>query len=175
VLTASSDYNLLSAFAARRTNGALTLLVINKDSLSTFTAQIALTNFTPNAAVTIYSYGMPQDNAANTGLGSSDIARSNLFVPGTNFTYAFAPYSVTVFAFAPTPPTLTALPMVPGATQFVLRLQAQPGAPYVLQVSTNLTTWTPSTTNTPAAPLVNLTNSVPAETPRQFWRAVWEP
>jgi len=174
-LNASSDYGLLSAYAARRTNGSLTLLVINKDSAASFTAQIVLTNFAPNAAATVYSYGMPQDNAAETGVGSCDIAQTSFSVAGTNFTCVFAPYSVTVFAFAPAAPALSALPMAPGASQFVLQLRAQPGAPYVLQVSTNLTIWTPAATNTPSATLVSLTNAVSAGTPRQFWRAVWEP
>jgi hypothetical protein len=175
VLKASSDYGLLSAYAARRTNGSLTLLVINRDSASSFTAQIALTNFAPGADATIYFYGMPQDNAAQTGVGSCDIAKSNFPLAGTNFSYVFAPYSVTVFAFAPAAPALSALPMVPGANEFVLRLQAQPGVPYVLQVSTNLATWTPAAINTPTIPLVNITSSVSPATPCQYWRAVWEP
>jgi hypothetical protein len=175
VLNASSDYRLLAAYAARRTNGSLTLLVVNLDSVSSFAAEIVLINFAPNAAATIYSYGMPPDNAAHTGVGSCDIAQTSFSVTGTNFGYTFAPYSVTLFAFAPAAAELSAAPMAPGASQFILQLHAQPGAPYVLEVSTNLATWTPAATNTPTATRVSITNTVSPGTPRQYWRAVWEP
>jgi cyclopropane fatty-acyl-phospholipid synthase-like methyltransferase len=64
VLDASSDWGLLSAYAVHRANGSLTLMVINKDSTTPLTANFALTNFVPGAAATLYSYGMPRDNAA---------------------------------------------------------------------------------------------------------------
>jgi hypothetical protein len=89
--------------------------------------------------------------------------------------HTFGHYSVTVFVFAPAAPVLSALPMAPGASQLVLQLRAQAGAPWVTQVSTNLTTWASVATNTPAAALVNITNTVPAGTPRQYWRVVWKP
>ena len=47
ILNPTSDYLLLSAYAAHRTNGSLVLLVINKDVTTNFTAQINLSNFTP--------------------------------------------------------------------------------------------------------------------------------
>jgi hypothetical protein len=174
VLNASSDYNLLAAYAARRTNGSLSLLVVNMDPGSSFTAQIVLTNFAPNTNATVYSYGILQDEAAQTGVGSCDIVQTGFFVTGTNFHFTFAPYSVTLFAFSPAAPVLSALAIAPGANQFVIGLQAQSGVPYVLQVSTNLTAWTPALTITPAATLVNITNALSGATPRQYWRAVWE-
>src|ERR1041385_8318790 len=61
VLKASSDYLLLGAYAIRKQDGALSLLVLNKDSISNFTAQVSLTNFLPSSAATIRSYGIPQD------------------------------------------------------------------------------------------------------------------
>jgi hypothetical protein len=174
VLATTSDYGLLTAYGVRRTNGELTLLVINKDSVSNFTAQIALGSFAPSPAASIYSYGMPQDNAAKTGTGSCDIAQTN-FSAATNFNYTFAPYSLTVFVFAPVAPSLKALPPQPGSGQFVLQLSGQSGTPYVLQTSTNLSAWTPVSTNLATTSSINITNMSASGASGQFWRAVWEP
>jgi hypothetical protein len=175
VLNASSDYGLLSAYAARRTNGSLTFLAINKDSVSSFTANIALTNYAPGGTATLYSYGMPQDNAAQTGLGSCDIAQTNLSGVSTNFNYTFAPYSVTVFVLEPEAPSLSARALPPGAGQFVLQLSGQPGVPYVLQNSIDLLSWTTVSTNTLTGNMLNITNTEASGTGRQFWRAAWVP
>jgi hypothetical protein len=175
VLSASSDYSLLPAYAVRRKDGALTLLVVNKDSGSNFTAQIALNGFTPAPAAAVYSYGMPQDNAAETGVGSCDIAQSSFGVAAASFNYSFAPYSVTVFAFAPAAPSLAALPRQASSGSFVLQLAGQSGAPYVLQTSANLTAWTSVSTNLLAASPLNFTNTLPPGAGQKFWRAVWQP
>ena len=47
VLTATSDYSLLSAYAVRRQDGSLTVLAINKDPSNTYTGQVAVAGFTP--------------------------------------------------------------------------------------------------------------------------------
>jgi hypothetical protein len=174
VLAATSDYSLLSAYAVRRANGALTLLAISKDSVSNLTAQIALNGFAPGSPATVYSYGMSQDNAAETGTGSCDIV-TNVFPTATNFSFTFAPYSLTVFSFAPVAPSLTPLPSQSGSGQFVLQLAGQSGTPYVLQTSTNLFAWTSVATNTPSGSVLNITNTVGRGTPGQFWRAAWLP
>ena len=69
ILAASSDYQLLSVYGARRADGALSCLVLNKDTLASFNAQIALAGFAPDSTATIRSYGIPQDSAAQTGAG----------------------------------------------------------------------------------------------------------
>jgi alpha-L-arabinofuranosidase len=173
VLDASSDYGLVSAYAARRLDGSLTLLAVNKSAVSNLTANIVLTNYTPGATAALYSYGMPQDNAANTGLGSCDIAQTNLSGVSANFNYTFAPYSVTVFAFPPASPALSAKAPPAGAGQFVLRISGQPGVPYVLQNSSDLSAWTSVSTNILTGNSANITNAVGAG--GQFWRAVWLP
>ena len=65
-------------YAARRGDGSLSLLVINKSPSDTLTAIVAVNGFTPPPTATVYSYGMPQDDAARTGAGSPDIALSSL-------------------------------------------------------------------------------------------------
>jgi hypothetical protein len=173
ILASTSDYGLLSSYGVRRTNGSLTMLVINKDPIASFPAQIALSGFVPNSAATLYSYGIPQDNAAATGTGSCDILQTNFAVTGTNFSYTFPPYTASVFVFAPASPVLTGTSGPSDA--FVLQLTGQSGAPYVLETSTNLTVWTAVSTNFLQTASLSVTNAIPPGSPSQYWRAVWEP
>jgi hypothetical protein len=177
VLNGMSDNLLLSAYAVRRTNGALTMLVINKDMTANVSGQIALTNFTPWTTATIQSYGIPQDQAAENNESSAlqDIATTNFAAASTNFTYAFPPLSLTLFTFAPALAELSVLQVQP--TQVQLQLQGQAGTPYVVQSSTNLnsSTWTPVATNTLSGGTATINIPVSAGTPEQFYRAVWQP
>jgi len=101
VVSATSDYPLLAAYSVKRTNGTLTMLVINKSCVSNLTASINLTGFAPNTNATIYSYGIPQDNAARTGVGSPDIASTNITGVAGSFALAFAPFSASVLVMSP--------------------------------------------------------------------------
>lgn len=176
VISANSDYSLLSAYAIRRASGAVTVLVINKDPLNSLPASIALTGFAPVSLATVRSYGIPQDNAAQSGIGSTDIAQTNFPGAGASFNYTFPPYSLTLFTLTPSAPLLMALPpqsQSPG--QFVGQLQGQPAVRYVIQVSSNLNSgnWTAVSTNTLAGANLNFTNAVSSNP--QFYRAVWQP
>jgi hypothetical protein len=175
VITAASDYTLLSTYAVRRFNGSLTILTINKSPSNTATGQVVVAGFTPALGGTVYSYGIPQDNAAETGIGSPDVAQTNFSVTGTNFSYAFPPYSATVLALSPSPPKLVAMPISLAASQFVFQLQGQAGVSYVIQCSTNLTAWNSVSTNTLPASTMNITNSLVPFKTVQFWRAIWQP
>lgn len=177
IVSATSDYLLLSGYAARHADGAVSLLVLNKDTTTNFTGQIALSGFAPNSVATIRSYGMPQDNAAQSGIGSQDIAQTNFAGVSASFNYVFAPLSMTLFTFAPAAPRLAVLPPAPQPSgQIVLQLQGQAGVRYVLETSTNLSAgvWTAVSTNTLAASTLNFTNST-AGVGKEFWRAVWQP
>ena len=114
VISAASNNTLLTLFAVKRTNGALSLLVINKDPTNTLGANIALTGFTPGSSATTYTYGKPQDTAAQLGSGSTNIATGSMSVSGSAFAASFAPYSLTVIsldaAAATVAPTITAHP-----------------------------------------------------------------
>ena len=176
VLASSSDSQLLSAYAVRRTNGYLTLLVVNKSSSASLDAAISLAGYVPAANATVYSYGIPQDNAARTGVGSTDVTQTSFSGAGVGFNYTFAPYSATVLQFAPTAPALAVVnASPPTAGQFIFQLQGQPGVPYVIQMSTNLvsTNWVAFSTNTPATGTLTLTNAMSSSA--QFYRALWQP
>jgi alpha-N-arabinofuranosidase len=117
LIGASSDYPLLSICAAKHADGSLALMVINKSATSVLNGNITLNHATPASSGIQYSYGIPQDNAAETGAGSADIASAAVSGIAPNFTYHFPAYSVTVLSFAnstqPTPspaPTPSASP-----------------------------------------------------------------
>lgn len=176
ILNAGSDYLLLSAYAARKTNGALTLLVINKDATTNFNAQISLSNFTPAPTATVRAYGIAQDEATRTNgpTAAQDIS-TNVVAAGAVFTNPFPPYSLTLFTFAPAAAQL--VPLSAAGGKFVFQLQGQPGTPYVTQTSTNLasTNWLSVSTNTLIGSTLNFTNSIPSGPGHKFWRAVWQP
>jgi alpha-L-arabinofuranosidase len=89
-----------AAYAALRTNGSLTLMAINKQSASNYTANIQLSNFVPSGTAKLYSYGVPQDNAAQAGNNSAcDIQTNTISGVSANFNCTLAPYSVTVSNF----------------------------------------------------------------------------
>lgn len=102
VVQATSDNSLLAAYAVKRANNALTLLVINKSPTQTMPAKLWVDGYVPDPQSGISSYGIPQDEAARTGNGSPDVARSTFNPAGTLFNYSFAPYSATVIALVPT-------------------------------------------------------------------------
>jgi hypothetical protein len=174
VLNATSDSLMLSAYAVRRTNGALTLLVINKDMTTTLNAQIGLTNFVPWTTATVHTYGIPQDQAVedNEAAALQDIATTNFPSAGTNFTDSFPPLSMTLFTLAPTPSRLSVAGVATGQVKFVL--QAQPGT-YSVQSSSNLTTWVSLSTNMVTGNTLNISLPVAPGSARQFYRAVWQP
>jgi hypothetical protein len=136
---------------------------------------VSVANFAPASGGKIFSYGIPQDTAAQTGLGSPDVAQATFTVAGTNFNFPFPPYSATVISLAPAPAKLIALPLAPAASQFVLQLQGQGNVAYVIQRSTNLLAWAAISTNTLTTSSQNFTNALSPTTPRQFFRAVWQP
>lgn len=176
VLKASSDYINLSAYATRKADGALALLIINKTPTNILDAEISLTNFAPWSSMTTRSYGIPQDEATRTnGTAAAQDIYTNTVPAAAVFAKSFPPYSMTLLTFAPGAANLVQPLAVPPGGQFAFQLQGQAGAPYVVQVSSNLLegVWTSVSTNVPSDGAVWLTNSISA--PVQFWRAVWQP
>ena len=173
VLNATSDYFLLSSYASRKADGALDLLIINKDSTANLATQITVTNFYPWSTAQVRSYGITQDEATRTNgpAATQDLATNTLTGISTNFPTIFPPYSLTLLTLAPAAPVLHTLAH-PGG-QFVLQLQGQAGVPYQLQTSPNLKTWTSNATVTLSSPTVTVTNPVLPGV--AFWRAVWLP
>jgi hypothetical protein len=152
VVSATSDYPLLAVYSVKRTNGTLTLLVINKSSSSNLTANFNLSGYLPFTNAIVYSYGIPQDDAARTGLGSPDI-QTNL-TGFQNLSLTFAPFSASVVELSPgnqppfTPANLTATisnaavaltwSAANGAVSYIVRRSTTSGGPYT-DIATGVT------------------------------------
>jgi hypothetical protein len=105
----TNDSTLLVTYAVKRANGALTLLVINKSPTVTHTGNFNFIGFNADTNATLWSYGIPQDEAARTGVGAADLAVTNLPVTSpTNFSLSFAPYSMSVLSFGAADATILA-------------------------------------------------------------------
>lgn len=110
VVSASSDYVGLAAYAVKRANGVLSVLFINKHPSSNLVANVTLSGYTPSSNAVLYSYGIPQDKAAQTGNGSADVSQTAVAVPGPSFSNSFGPYSASVLALGATAPATPAAP-----------------------------------------------------------------
>ena len=178
ILGTSSDYSLVAAYAARRLNGALSVLVLNKSITSSLTVQLALNGYAPGTTATIRSYGIPQDEATRTNAvySKQDIATNSFAGAATIFTNNFPPLSLTLFTLAPAAPMLVvpSTPPVPG--QFVFQLQGLAGVPYLIQQSTNLASlnWRTVATNLSASGTFTITNDVSSGS-QFYYRAAWQP
>jgi hypothetical protein len=83
-------------------------LVINKSNTNSLNANLSVSGYLPGTNAVVYSYGMPQDDAACTGIGSADIAQTNFTSAATNFSLSFPPYSASVICLSnPPPPAIT--------------------------------------------------------------------
>jgi hypothetical protein len=118
--TVTNDYDsvhfayLIAAYTAKRLDGSLSIMVINKDPSNTWTGNIAISgdNSIPSTA-TVYSYGIPQDNAAQTAPDSpsSDIQQASMSGISSNFSATFPPYSVSVISIPSPFPAITSSPV----------------------------------------------------------------
>jgi hypothetical protein len=176
ILNPTTDYNFLSAYAARRANGSITLLVLNKSLVTNLNAQITLNGYIPGAPATIRSFGIPNDEAARTNgpAAAQDVTTSSITNAGTSFMYSFPKLSMTLFTLMPTAPRLAVLPQT-APEELVVQLQGQADVPYVIQGSSNLVTWFATATNTPTSNTLNVTNPISPDSSMKFFRAVWQP
>jgi len=94
---------LLSVYAAMRADSTLALLIVNKSPRIVMNANFSIGSFQSQPDATIYSYGIPQDEAARTGSGSEEIAQSTFTGASPAFACEFLPYSATVIVISPTP------------------------------------------------------------------------
>jgi alpha-N-arabinofuranosidase len=102
VVQASSDYSKLGIYAVRGADRSVRILVINKHPSETLNATISLPALKRGEKAKVFSYGIPQDEAARTGEGSADVQQSTLTLTGgPTLTFTPASYSAHVIVLSP--------------------------------------------------------------------------
>ena len=99
VVSATTNTSGVSVYAVKESNGHLDLLVINKSPSSSLTDQFNITGFQPASSAQVWQYGETQDTAqSESSSGASALAHStaSLNLTGSNFSYTFPAYSMTV-------------------------------------------------------------------------------
>jgi hypothetical protein len=97
VVNASSDYSRLGVYAVRdRRTRTLNLLILNKHPESVINASVTVEGFRVGQSAEVFTYGIPQDEAARTGIGSTDVAQTAVTITGPTFAFAPGAYSATV-------------------------------------------------------------------------------
>jgi alpha-L-arabinofuranosidase len=96
VVEAGSDYGSLGVYAVKGADKSLRILVINKHPSATLNATFAIPKLRKHETAKVFSYGIPQDEAARTGEGSADVQQSTITLEGPTLTFSPGPYSVHV-------------------------------------------------------------------------------
>jgi hypothetical protein len=153
----------LSAFSAVRTSdGALTIMVINKDLTNVTPALISVTNFTGNATAQVW-----QMSSANT---NAILQLPNATITSNLISNSLPPQSITLFVVAPNTNSGPSLHF--SGTN--LWLNGTGGSKYILQSSTNLSQWTSISTNQLSSNSIALPVSFRGMR-QQFFRALVSP
>ena len=165
VSAAGPNPDTVSTFAAvRASDGALTIMVINKQALSSAPTTINLANYLPAGTAQVW-----QLTSANAITRLSDVAFS-----GNTFSNTLPPQSITLFILsAGGPPHLRAGSLSLSNT-FDLWLDGLAGQRYVIQAATNFVNWVPVSTNTLGSNSVHLVLGTSGQ-PYRFYRAQWLP
>jgi hypothetical protein len=83
------------------------------------------------------------------------------------------PIALTISSGTPAAPYLEVLSG--SREEFAFQIQGDEAVPYVIQTSTNLTTWTSVSTNTLPGGVLNVTNPIAPDQLEGYWRALWQP
>ena len=158
------DPDSLSVFAAvRSTDGALTMVAINKVAGWT-PVSVVVTNYLSKGMAQVW-----QLTASNSITRMPD-----LHFTGNSFTNTVPPQSVSLFVMtAGTAPRLEPGALADDGGTFDLWLFGQSGQRYAIQSSSNLVAWNPAQTNYLGSESLHLT--LPAATKQTYYRAVWVP
>jgi hypothetical protein len=155
----------LSAFSAvRSSDGALTIVVINKDLTNQTPALILITNFTGKAAAQVWQMTSAHTNAI--------LRLTDVCVTSQAITNSLPPQSVTLFV-VPASTVNTNPPTLHFSGQN-LWLSGTPGSQFIFQASSNLLRWTSISTNT----LTSNSFSIPitfSNVSQQYFRTIQAP
>lgn len=163
VYAGGADPDNLASFAGRRTSdGALTIMAINKQLTSNAPVTVLLTNFPASGSAQVW-----QLTTANVINRLSDLS-----VTGNSFTNTLPAQSITLFIVPAADPTQLRIFRAPSSS-INLRLDGQPTQRYALLSSSNLLSWQYLQTNTLTSNSLQLT--MLATNAQRFYRAQWLP
>lgn len=128
VVKASSDNSLVAAYAAKHADGTVTVLLINKSPTADTSVNLSFPGFSPGASATVYTYGVAQDNAAQSGTGTNDVVSSTITNAGSTFSITVPHYTADVISLAASAPQIIVQP-APGT------ISTNTGANIVLAVA----------------------------------------
>ncbi len=138
ILTAVPNPDVLSAFGAvRASDGALTLMVINKDIFNASPITANITNF--NAAGTVQRWQLTSANVINH--------LSNLALTNRVLSDLLPAQSITLFVLPATNSFNLQIGNNSPPGQLKIRLNGQAGQTYLMQTSPDLVNWTAVSTN----------------------------
>jgi hypothetical protein len=161
--TAPNPDEVATFAALRSTDGALTIVAINKMLTSNAPVSLTLTNFLPAGTAQVW-----QLTSANTITRLSDLA-----LPGNVLSNTLPAQSITLFVIpGGAPPGLRAPTAVAGGS-FSFWLDGLAGQRYAIQGSSNLVQWTSLQTNLLSSNSLPVT--LPAGDAQRFFRAQWLP
>jgi hypothetical protein len=161
VLAAGPDPDNVAVFAAERSkDGALTIMIVNKYLTGNTPLVINLTNYTGSGSAQVWQLNSSEVITQLSNLPYS-AGKLQTTVPAQSVTLLVIPPSSTLSLLAGSPLT---------GTNFQFWVKGEIGGTFVLQSSTNLSTWLPVSTNTLGGPQLRFL--LPATGTRQFFRAV---
>ncbi len=163
ILTTVPNPDDLSAFGALRTNdGALTLMVINKDITNNNPINVSITNFNSTGVAQRW-----QLTSANVITNLSNLALTN-----NKLCDLLPPQSITLFVLPVVQSFQLQINPTRSSQQIILQLDGQPGLTYALQTSTDLVHWTNLSTNTLSSGIYPFTIP-PTNLTVAFYRCLW--
>lgn len=110
LVSATSDQATLGVHAVKQSNGKLALLLINKNSSNSITANISVAGYSPTATTTDYFFGK-SSTSITTSSGASGLSFSRMVLPYSLTTVVLSPSGTTPPGSTPTPePTATPSP-----------------------------------------------------------------
>ena len=155
------DSDTVAAFAAVRSgDGALTIMLINKQPTTNAPVTVAFTNFTSVGVARVWQL------ATNTIVHLPDATIAS------NRMVALLPAQSITLLVLPAPPQLES-PLANSTNRFTFLLRGETGQRYAVECSTNLASWRTLSTNTLASNITAV--SFFRSNAWQFYRGVWLP
>ncbi len=164
LVSATSSSSLLAVHAARRSNGNLDVLLINKDPANSYTVSLSYAGYTPASTTTVDTFA---NRASAITTSTSGSATSQTIAPYTLMTVHLHPVTTTTTTTRPTttttttttttrPTTTTTRPTTTTTTASTTTTTTRP------VTTTTTTTTTASTTTTTTRPVTTTSTTTSA-------------